>query len=64
MVMLLGVTDIVILLYRTTHPRIYLRITKTVKTDIQRKTTIPRRYNYTGNILYHRIVETSIHWNY
>nr|DAX54349.1 MAG TPA: hypothetical protein [Caudoviricetes sp.] len=31
MVMLLGVTDIVILLYRTTHPRIYLRITKTVK---------------------------------
>lgn len=28
--MLLGVTDIVILLYRTTHPRIYLRITKTV----------------------------------
>lgn len=29
--MLLGVTDIVILLYRTTHPRIYLRITKTVK---------------------------------
>ena len=27
---MLWVTDFVILLYRTTHPRIYLRITKTV----------------------------------
>lgn len=63
MVMLLGVTDIVILLYRTTHPRIYLRITKTVKA----LATIKPIYKEKSPHGYKRIVDTnigtSIHWN-